>query len=176
VRSANRYRGAAMAEFWRALGTLKALQAEAKSVEQPPASAHTLQASSMRSPRPLAGHAPNEPERRSASAPGPRLDYALPDRSAPRGTLHELAAPWMPNEPERHPASAPRVEYVLPDRPAPGALHGLAAPWMPNEPERHPASAPRVEYVLPDGPAPGVLHGLAAPWMQNEPERRSASA
>jgi hypothetical protein len=42
---------------------------------------------------------PNEPERRSASASEPRLEYLLPDRPAP-GALHEPAAPWLPNEPE----------------------------------------------------------------------------
>ena len=43
--------------------------------------------------------APNEPERRSESPPEPQLEYVLPDRPAPGGTLHEPAAPWTPNEP-----------------------------------------------------------------------------
>jgi hypothetical protein len=99
-----RYRGAAMAEFWRALKTLKALQAEAKSVEQTAASAPApaLHASTRRSPRPLAAPAPNEPERRAAAGPE-RLELLLPD-PPPQGALHEPAAPWAPNEPERGPA------------------------------------------------------------------------
>jgi hypothetical protein len=97
-----------MAEFWRALRTLKALQAEAKSVEQPAASARALEASRMRSPLPLAAHAPNEPEGAALEA---HVEYVLSERP-PRGrTLHEPAAAWLPNEPV-----APR----RPNEPKPG--------------------------------------------------------
>ena len=99
-----RYRGAAMAEFWRALKTLKALQAEQAAMELQDA----VPVPPIRpAARPgLAERAqPNEAERRSASAPEPRLEYLLPDRPAP-GALHEPGAPWQPNEPE--PARARR--------------------------------------------------------------------
>ncbi|HEX6111489.1 MAG TPA: hypothetical protein VFZ10_04220, partial [Geminicoccaceae bacterium] len=87
-----RYRSAAMAEFWRALRTLKALQAEehaagAEVAEMPPRQ--------PRVPVPLASNpAPNEPERR------PLHDYIIPDQAGPGRTLHEPAACWLPNEPE----------------------------------------------------------------------------
>jgi hypothetical protein len=92
-----RYRGAAMAEFWRALRTLKALQAEqaagARALEMPQ--------SQPRGPARLASRpAPNEPERRPEPAPERPLEYVLPATLAPGQTLHEPAAPWMPNEPE----------------------------------------------------------------------------
>jgi hypothetical protein len=110
-----RYRGAAMAEFWRALKTLKALQAEqardaeqaredgaALVIEAGRAAAHRTNAAA---PAPLAGRParpqparPNEPERRSATAPQ-ELELLLPDRPLP-GALHEPPAPWTPNEPE----------------------------------------------------------------------------
>ena len=86
-----RYRSAAMAEFWRALRTLKALQAEehaagAEVAEMPPRQ--------PRAPARLASNpAPNEPERR------PLHDYIIPDQAGPGRTLHEPAACWLPNEP-----------------------------------------------------------------------------
>jgi hypothetical protein len=101
-----RYRGAAMAEFWRALRTLKALQAEqVLEAEQtlgdgPALVAHTL--------RPAvhsqgARHAePNEPERALA-----RPQY-LPGAPPTSGALHEPAASWLPNDPER--SADPRLE------------------------------------------------------------------
>jgi hypothetical protein len=94
-----RYRGAAMAEFWRALKTLKALQAEQTAMELQEA----VPASPLRpaAQPPRAAHArPNEPERHSISTPESRLEYLLPDRPAP-DALHEPAAAWTPNEPER---------------------------------------------------------------------------
>jgi hypothetical protein len=132
-----RYRGAAMAEFMRALRTLKALQAEhaagAQVLEMPPRQ--------PRAPARLASRpAPNEPERRPEPAPERRLEYVLPATLASGQTLHEPAAPWAPNEPEpeRRPEPAPerRPECVLPATLAPGqTLHEPAAPWTPNEPE-----------------------------------------
>ena len=88
-----RYRSAAMAEFWRALRTLKALQAEhaagARALEVP-----------RRQPRAPARVArrvePNEPK---TGAPL-RLDYVMPDPPVPGPTLHEDAAPWLPEQPE----------------------------------------------------------------------------
>ena len=94
-----RYRGAAMAEFWRALKTLKALQAEqatgtGPALEARPPTAHPEwpAARPALAPRPQ----PSEPER----AAGPRLEHVVPDPPGRGRTLHESAAPWLPNEPE----------------------------------------------------------------------------
>jgi hypothetical protein len=93
-----RYRGAAIAEFMRALRTLKALQAEEQSL-----GAEVL-AMPPRQPRAPARAAflpvPNEPERRAQSSPDPALDYLLPNQPRLGRTLHEPAAPWLPKEPE----------------------------------------------------------------------------
>ncbi len=89
-----RYRSAAMAEFWRALATLKALQAEQAEEQAAGATMET------RASRPAARVAPvlepNEPKRGAA----PRLDYVMPDPPLPGPTLHEAAAPWLPEQPE----------------------------------------------------------------------------
>jgi hypothetical protein len=108
-----RYRGAAMAEFWRALRTLKALQAEqaldtAAAPAARPLAAHPREIHPMRrAPRPPLVHRPppDEPKRGAA----PQLQYGLTEPPAPARALHEPAAPWLPIEP--------------------------AAPWVPNEPE-----------------------------------------
>ena len=98
-----RYRGAAMAEFWRALRTLKALQAEQTESQLRVAAPAPVRAqprvAAARSPivrRP----GPNDPERRRGSPPERRLEYLLPDRPAPGRILHEPAAPWTPDAPE----------------------------------------------------------------------------
>jgi hypothetical protein len=114
-----RYRGAAMAEFWRALKTLKALQAEARAdaaaaVEVPelPATPTPVCAQPpRRAARRKIAHpsGPNEPERRPDAGPVRGLEYVLPEPPASGRTLHEPAAPtWMPNEPDSvsRPASA----------------------------------------------------------------------
>ena len=55
--------------------------------------------------------------------------------AAATGALHEPAALWTPNEPERAPVRPePRPEY-LQEPPASRALHEPAAPWLPNEPK-----------------------------------------
>jgi hypothetical protein len=89
-----RYRGAAMAEFMRALRTLKALQAGQAAATDPIPAAHPT----GRAPRPAVANRrhPNEPER---DAPH-RLEYAPPEEPVPDRTLHEPAVPWMPNEPD----------------------------------------------------------------------------
>ena len=98
-----RYRGAAMAEFWRALRTLKALQAEQTESQLRVAAPAPVRAqprvAAARSPivrRP----GPNDPERRRGSPPERRLEYLLPDRPAPGRILHEPAAFWTPDAPE----------------------------------------------------------------------------
>ena len=100
-----RYRGAAMAEFWRALRTLKALQAEqaleaGQGIETSlPVAAHPVEPAA-RPPLALRPQ-PNEPER----CPQHRLDALIP---APGRGLHESPASWQPNEPEPLPADPPR--------------------------------------------------------------------
>jgi hypothetical protein len=92
-----RYRGAAMAEFMRALKTLKALQA-GQAAEEQAASAIERTAS-----RPAAQASrcvePNEPK----SGALRRLDYVLADLPAPGPTLHEAVTPWPPDQPETAP-------------------------------------------------------------------------
>jgi hypothetical protein len=100
-----RYRGAAMAEFWRALKTLKALQAEQAREADAPRAAHPLRPAAR--PRLVERARPNEPE----PAAKPPLEYAMPDPHQRGRVLHEPAAPWRPNEPV-----APR----LPNEPTPG--------------------------------------------------------
>jgi hypothetical protein len=86
-----RYRSAAMAEFMRALRTLKALQAEA---------AQPAMAASAPRPKIAQRVAPNEPKRGALHRPERHLAYVLPEPAGPGRTLHEAAARWMPNEPE----------------------------------------------------------------------------
>jgi hypothetical protein len=128
-----RYRNAAMAEFWRALRTLKALQAEQAEEHAAGAQVREMPQSQPRAPARLASApAPNEPDCRSIS------EYPVPEQLGSGHTLHEPTAPWPPNEPERRPAPAPerRPEYVLPATLALGqTLHEPAAPWPLNEPE-----------------------------------------
>jgi hypothetical protein len=93
-----RYRGAAMAEFWRALRTLKALQAEQALEDGIALAPHPIRPAP---PPPLAPRQqPNEPERRGV----PPIEY-LPGEPPASGALHEPAGPWLPNEPE--PAAVP---------------------------------------------------------------------
>ena len=86
-----RYRGAAMAEFWRALRTLKALQAE---------QAATPVGASAPRPEIARRLTPDEPERCAERL----VEYVLPEPTTPGRTLHEPAAPaprgLESNEPE----------------------------------------------------------------------------
>jgi hypothetical protein len=105
-----------MAEFWRALKTLKALQAEqaATSMAAGPDLALEKPAAELGAPAPVQAQPPqpaarpniarqprpNEPEPRPVSPPEHRLEYVLPDSPGLGRTLHEPATPWTPNEPE----------------------------------------------------------------------------
>ena len=106
-----RYRSAAMAEFWRALKTLKALQAEQADMIEQPAGADLVRETPVvqlsapapvraQPPRPAAHRAnadrrgPNEPERLMA--------YVLPEPPMAGPALHEPAA-----------SAAPRTERTL---------------------------------------------------------------
>ena len=125
-----RYRGAAMAEFWRALRTLKALQAE--------------QALGGRC-RP--GGAP-DPARAAATARRSRATERTraragptrirPERAVRAGALHEPAAPWLPNEPERGGTGA-GAATVPADRPAPRRC--LTRAYANSHPKRLPSSS-----------------------------------
>jgi hypothetical protein len=100
-----RYRGAAMAEFWRALRSLKALQAE-QAAQVPVAAPAPVRAQPSRlATRPADAHRrePNEPKRLADPRAERCLEYALPGRFDPGRTLHEPASPWLPNEPEPAP-------------------------------------------------------------------------
>jgi hypothetical protein len=101
-----RYRGAAMAEFWRALKTLKALQAEQAAANEPALAARPVDVNPKAQPTRPAARAPlahrpqpDEPERGAA----PRLEYVSTEPPARGRTLHEPAAPWLSNEPETGP-------------------------------------------------------------------------
>jgi hypothetical protein len=159
-----RYRGAAMAEFWRALKTLKALQAEQAIATGPALAAHPLDAHPKAQPirpaarPPLARRPqPDEPERH----PERRLEYLSTEPPARGRALHDPAAPWTPNEPE--PRQKPAVAPARPDR-------------APNEPE----PARRAQRRLPDptahrtNPSPPEGCSGAGP-ARSRPERtRSA--
>jgi hypothetical protein len=123
-----RYRGAAMAEFWRALRTLKALQAEQAAGTGPALAAHPLETRPMTpAARPPLVHRPqpDEPER----AAGPRLECVLAEPGTPARTLNEPAAPWLPNEPEAGPARhAPSAHASRTNpKPQPTSTRPLAA-------------------------------------------------
>jgi hypothetical protein len=115
-----RYRGSAMAEFARALRTLKALQAE-QAAEDGTAQAHPKR----RAARPPLVHRPqpDEPERAAARP----LNYVLTEPRAHARALHEPAAPWLPNEPEprRSPVLPPARPDLAPGQPEP---HGARRP------------------------------------------------
>ena len=111
-----RYRGAAMAEFWRALKTLKALQAEQPALADMSAEGY-----------PAA-------ERAAPAPPAQMAHRPIPDRPAARQNTNEPRPQAQPDEPER--AAPRRLEYVvaepsISDR----MLHEPAALWLPNEPE-----------------------------------------
>jgi hypothetical protein len=140
-----RYRGAAMAEFSRALRTLKALQAEQTQPVEHAAGAALAAPASRPAARAAVGHRaqPDEPERGAAR----RLDYVRAEPGAPGRGLHESAAPWLPNEPEagsaRHAPAAPAPRA----KPQPQPLIGqtIAA-------DGAPASPAALRQSMPDGP------------------------
>jgi hypothetical protein len=86
-----RYRGAAMAEFWRALKTLKALQAEARAhaaaeVEAPVRARRAVapDPAAVLLDRPAAAKEPNEPESRGDSGEPRRPGDSSNSGAAPR--------------------------------------------------------------------------------------------
>jgi hypothetical protein len=158
-----RYRGAAMGEFWRALRTLKALQAEQAATEldaaAPGLAAHSLEPrpTAPAAPRALARRPrPDEPERAAES----RLEYVMPDPRAQARTLHEPVAPWRPNEPQR--AAGRQLDHTASELPA-GTLHEPAAPWLPNKPETGSGIRLRKPPSLTEPSTAEPAHALSAP-------------
>ena len=139
-----RYRGAAMAEFWRALKTLKALQAEQAARSMPAAAAGVPELAEWQRPRPWARAAPA----RSA----PRRTPVAADQTNPRASWHTCCPnrPWpappctspacaprpIPNEPEHRSHSAD----IMTAQPGPGGILHEPAASAPNEPDRRPAA------------------------------------
>jgi hypothetical protein len=161
-----RYRSAAMAEFMRALRTLKALQAGAAAEELPVAAPAPVRAQPARSAaRPPDAHlpGPNEPERlpdsRAERRPGPQLEYVLPDSTAPGHTLHEPAAPWLSN----HHAAGPRhvADAIGAKRPnEPEAAQNRSERGMMPAPFGQTIVEPALRAaVSPEAPEPGTGHG-----------------
>ena len=124
-----RYRGAAMAEFMRALRTLKALQAEPAAEQTAVAEAIEVPPKRLRAPARVASRpAPNEPDR--------IIQDVVPEPAVAGCALHEPVARALrrpvPNEPDWRSIS----EYPVPEQLGSGhSLHEPGAPWMPNEPE-----------------------------------------
>jgi hypothetical protein len=129
-----RYRGAALAEFWRALRTLKALQAERALETAPAPEAHPLAARPTRpAPRPPLVHRP-QPDEPGRGA-GRRAQRVPTEPPAPGRTLHQPAAPWLPSEPETGARLACGVAaHPAPSRANPGAAPGPHAASPPTRP------------------------------------------
>jgi hypothetical protein len=182
-----RYRGAALAELWRALRTLKALQAEQKAT---PMRAHDAEPAPVLVFEPRRGRVgvarapdqgtaeveprgnPIEPEARgkparSAAEPPP----AGPARARPNKPKQPPAgARVRPNEPDPgrnlHQAAAPAFERPDPCRNAndaePGRNRRQAAakpptPWRPNEPGTGKERGATMGWLAPNQPTAGAL-------------------
>ena len=122
-----RYRSAAMAEFWRALKTLKALQAEQARARAAGRrrSRLAVPVAQLAAPAPVRAR-PSRPAARGQNAdrprpnePDPLMAYALPDPPGPGPALHEPAA-CMPLRPEpNEPEPRLRSTDIMTAQPAP---------------------------------------------------------
>jgi hypothetical protein len=130
-----RYRGAAMAEFMRALKALKALQAEQTDLHQQAAGADLaleLPAIQLAAPAPVRARPPRpaarraSAERRGPNEPEPLMAYVMPDPPTAGPALHEPAAPATPNEPET--GGAPQAPSTVASRAAGRASVGALTP------------------------------------------------
>jgi hypothetical protein len=139
-----RYRGAAMAEFWRALRTLKALQAEQAAALEMSAGGHAAAERTAPTPPARIPPRPNRGQsasRRNPNEPRPQAEPDEPERAAVRRlaylpgepgaagrTLHEPAVSWLPKEPA--PASLSDAERTRtpPDRKGNGAARHFGLP------------------------------------------------
>jgi hypothetical protein len=143
-----RYRGAAMAEFMRALRTLKALHAE-QAVRRAAGAAFALAAPASRrvaratvAPRTK----PDEPERGARRRAGITSRRAAPARPCPA----EAAAPWLPDRPETGAAPAAAPARRTNPRPQPLVDRTIAADRAP--PRGHPGALPEAEPAAPPAP------------------------
>jgi hypothetical protein len=156
-----RYRGAAMAEFWRALKTLKALQAEAgASLEQPAGAALALEA--RRSGAITRRRRPNEPGPRGTPCETIGWGTTGPE---PWRTLHEPAAPWTPNEPEPRCTLPEPAAARQPNRPAAGATA--------NGPEVRRSPREMTTWLAPNEPEPQRQETAADGRLSTRSARRS---
>ena len=134
-----RYRGAAMAEFSRALRTLKALQSEQARPAENAAGATLALASpdNRAAARPTVARGGNQ--RNPSAAPRSGSLEVMLDPGAPGRALHESVGLWQPNEPG-------------PSR----TVHEAAACQMPERPDAHSTSNEpgrlRKPGEMPDGP------------------------
>jgi hypothetical protein len=137
-----RYRGAAMAEFWRALRTLEAFQPE--HTARPVGATASARARKGRSAsRSQIDHRfePNEPSVDALLRLGDLL--GLGDRFAERPMsgrdLHEAPAPWTPNEPGRQLTGRAHAGQ---DAPPPDDARPLTQPPSPETLSRHASPLP----------------------------------
>ena len=124
-----RYRSAAMAEFWRALKTLKALQAEQADVLEQAAGADLaleMPVTQLAAPAPVRAQPPRPAARRAhADRRGPNeperlMAYVLPEPPIAGPALHEPAAS-APRRPEpNEPETGLRSADIMTAQPAPG--------------------------------------------------------
>jgi hypothetical protein len=152
-----RYRGAAMAEFLRALRTLKALQAGQAATTDAAAAEYPMRSAGRPS---LARRAqPDQPER----GVGPQLEYAAAGPGTPGRILHEAAASWRPKEPDARSQAldgAPAGTPAQPERKGAKAARGLGLP-RPNQPE--PARTDGGITGRPARPSTDALPGATTP-------------
>ena len=113
------HRSAAMAEFWRALRTLKALQAE-QALENGPRWRRTRSGPRRGHGSPIARNRTNP----SASAEPAGIPHA---RAARSDALHEPAAPWLPTNPS--------LLGIARRPPVPCSPQQTASPPCSNEPD-----------------------------------------
>ncbi len=135
-----RYRSAAMAEFWRALKTLKALQAEQAAVLEQAAGADLapeMPVTQLAAPAPVRAQPPRpaarreHADRRGPNEPERLMAYVLPEPPIAGPALHEPPASTPrrpePNEPERAPQAPATVASRAAGRASAGALTPSAA-------------------------------------------------
>ena len=139
-----RYRSAAIAEFWRALKTLKALQAEQADMLEQPAGADLaleLPAPQLAAPAPVRARPPRpaarraHADRRGPNEPEPLMAYVLPDPPIAGPALHEppASAPRTPRT-ERTRAGAQAPSTVASRAAARSGPPRGRSVRMPNEP------------------------------------------
>jgi hypothetical protein len=117
-----RYRGSAMAELWRALRALKALQAEAARLQE----MREAEPDMLPGPQPDAGAGSDVVATPAASA---LAQEKRPIEPEARGNPAEIASPPPAGEPEKHPAR--------PDTPSLAAEHARFPPANPDDARRH---------------------------------------